>query len=105
MNMVNSKATPKPSTSNNDTHRTRAMLPSQPPPEQPISLLPINLEPLLTTKQVAAILKIKVGTLKKWRQRSKHLDFIRFPNGSIRYRLTTIRTFLETYTFETLTDW
>ena len=57
MNMLtNSTATLKPSTSNNGTHRTGVMHQSQPPPEEPVSLLAITFDRLLTTRQVAAIL-------------------------------------------------
>jgi hypothetical protein len=101
MNMVtNSTATPKPSTFSNGTHRTGVMHQSEPPPEQPVSLPPITFDPLLTTKQVAVILNVSVETLKKWRQRRKNLIFLRLPSGAIRYRLSTVTTFLQACAFQ-----
>ena len=64
------------------------------PPEQPIALPPLPAERLLTTRQVAAILNVKVGTLKKWRQRGLGPPFLKLDSGVVRYRLDAIQKYL-----------
>jgi hypothetical protein len=66
------------------------------PPEPPITKQPTVVDRLVTTRQAAAILGILPDTLKKWRQRPGNgPEFIRYPGGAIRYRLSTIMKFLE----------
>jgi hypothetical protein len=56
---------------------------------------------MLTTEQAAAILRVSPDTTKKWRQRpGKGPEFVRFPGGAIRYRLSTIMKFLENCTVQ-----
>jgi hypothetical protein len=50
---------------------------------------------MLTTGQAAAIIDVEPDTLKKWRQRDgKGPIFIRYPTGTIRYRLSSLLKFL-----------
>ena len=63
-------------------------------PEQPIALSPIPFERLLTTSQVAAILNVKIGTVKKWRARGKGPAFLKLDSGAIRYRLEAVQKYL-----------
>ena len=74
------------------------------PPEQPINLPPIPVDRLLTTRQVAKILGVSIETLKKWRQRHKHLDFVRFPDGCVRYKLSVVTKFIDEWTFKIRRD-
>jgi hypothetical protein len=64
------------------------------PPEQPVALPPIPSERLLTTRQVAAILNMKIDTLKKWRARGKGPAFLNLDSGAIRYRLEAVQKYL-----------
>ena len=69
------------------------------PTEIPTSSGQVPLDLLLTTSQVAAILRVSVETVKKWRQRDgQGPEYIQFPGGSIRYRLSTIMQFLQDFT-------
>jgi len=69
--------------------------PPPPPLESSIAAGQMPVNPLLTTRQAAAILSVSLDTLKKWRQRpGKGPEFIRYPSGAIRYRLSTILKFL-----------
>jgi hypothetical protein len=100
MNSLSQKTmTPKPSIFRDRFRRSAVASPAA-PPEEPVSLPPITSDPLLTAKQVAVILNVSVETLKKWRKRRKNLIFLRFPGGAIRYRLSTVTTFLEACAFE-----
>jgi hypothetical protein len=79
--------------------RKRANGQRVPPPETPIAVGQIPGDPLLTTRQAAAILSDSPETLKKWRQRpGKGPEFIKYPSGAIRYRLSTIMQFLASCT-------
>jgi hypothetical protein len=69
--------------------------PPPPPPETPIANRQMPEDTLLTTSQAAAILRVSTETLKKWRQRpGRGPEFIRYPGGSVRYRLSAILKFL-----------
>ena len=71
------------------------------PTETPIAVGRIKLDPILTTRQAAAILRVLPDTMKKWRQRpGKGPEFVRYPGGAIRYRLSTIMKFLEDCTVQ-----
>ena len=66
-----------------------------PPPEIPIAVGRIKLDPIITTKQAAAILRVSPDTMKKRRQRpGKVPEFIRYKGGAIRYRLSAVLKFL-----------
>jgi hypothetical protein len=71
------------------------------PRETPITLRPIVVDRLVTTRQAAAMLGFSTETLKKWRPRpGKGPNFIRYPGGSIRYHLRTIMKFIEDHVVE-----
>ena|GEM_PF-768930 len=71
------------------------------PTETPIAVGRIKLDPMLTTEQAAAILRVPPDTMKKWRQRpGKGPEFVRYPGGAIRYRLSRIMKFLEDCTVQ-----
>jgi hypothetical protein len=65
------------------------------PPEETLHLAEIPTDRMLTTKQAATILGMAAETLKKWRQRGTGPKYLRFPDGTIRYRLSVIMKFLE----------
>ena len=71
------------------------------PTENPISSGQVQLDPILTTRQVAAILGVSSETVKKWRQRAgRGPEYIQYPGGLIGYRLSTIMHFLQDFTVE-----
>ena len=72
-----------------------------PPPETLIAVPPMSVGPLVTTRQAAAILLMSRGTLEKWRRTGKGPQFIRHPNGSIRYLLRSVLKFLKDRTVQT----
>src|SRR6516162_780961 len=70
--------------------------PAAAPAEDPLQLRQIPMDRMLTTKQTAMILGVSVETLKKWRQKGTEPQFLRYPDGAVRYRLSVIMRFLET---------
>jgi hypothetical protein len=98
-------------------HQSALKLSSQPPPKPllvrdsenvPVAASeittangPVNLDPMLTTRQAAAFIGVEAETLKKWRQRDgKGPVFIRLPTGTIRYRLSSLLKFIADSTVE-----
>jgi hypothetical protein len=70
-------------------------------PEAPVNIAEIPVDRMITTRQAAEILGLSEETLKKWRQRGGNgLSFLRYPDGAVRYRLSTITKFLDRYTVE-----
>ena len=62
-----------------------------PPPETPIAVGQFPEDPILTTRQAAALFRVSIDVLKKWRHRpGKGPNFIRYPSGAIHYRLSAI---------------
>ena len=95
----------KPRNSDFDRARLKAGVQQQvAPPEQPIDLPAIPVDRLLTTRQVAKVLGVSIETLKKWRQRHKYLEFVRFPDGCVRYKLSAVQKFIDDWTFEIRRD-
>jgi hypothetical protein len=75
---------------------TKKGIPHQPPPEKLYPLPVVPVERMLTTAQVAIIMAVSIDTLKKWRQRSANGPrFIRYGDGSIRYRLSTVLRYID----------
>jgi predicted site-specific integrase-resolvase len=67
----------------------------------PIAIPPIVVDRMLTALQAATILGVAVETLKKWRQRSgKGPKYVKYPDGAIRYRLSTVMKFIEDHIVE-----
>jgi predicted DNA-binding transcriptional regulator AlpA len=52
-------------------------------------------EQLLTPKEVAAILRVPLGTLAQWRHRGSGPKSIKYESGGIRYRASVIRTWFD----------
>lgn len=46
---------------------------------------------LLTSKEVSEILRVPLGTLAQWRHRGRGPKSVKYENGNIRYRESTIR--------------
>jgi excisionase family DNA binding protein len=69
--------------------------------EEPLQLAEIPMDRMLTTKQAAVILNVSVDKLKKWRQRGKVPQFVRYPGGAIRYPLSAFMQFLKDCTVAT----
>lgn len=70
------------------------------PEESPLAIPPIAIDRMLTTAQASAVLGKDVETLKKWRQRRIGPKYVKYPDGTIRYRLSTIMKFLDDHTVE-----
>lgn len=68
------------------------------PPIANIAIAPIPTDRVLDTRGAANILGETHDVLKKWRQRNQGPDYVRFPDGHIRYRLSTLLQFLEDHT-------
>ncbi len=68
------------------------------PPVTKIAIAPIPTDRMLNTRRAAKILGETHEVLKKWRQRDQGPEYARFPNGDIRYRLSTLLQFLEDHT-------
>jgi hypothetical protein len=68
------------------------------PPAPQIDIAPIPTDRMLNTWDAAKILGETHEVLKKWRQRDQGPEYIRFPNGDIRYRLSTLLKFIEDHT-------
>lgn len=49
---------------------------------------------LLTPKEVAGVLRVPVGTLGQWRHRGTGPRAIRYETGAVRYRRSTVTTWL-----------
>lgn len=55
------------------------------------------MEDLLTSKEVAKMLKLSPVTLSNWRRfKPRRLPFVRLDNGRVRYEAATVRMFLAT---------
>ena len=66
-------------------------------PLTPVALAPID--PMLTEFQVADILGETIGALEIWRKLPRQgPEFVRYPSGEIRYRLSAVLKFLEEHT-------
>lgn len=65
--------------------------------ENPVATV-TTLEPLLTTEELAAYLKVPVKTLYEWRLKNKGPAAIRV-GRSLRYSETAVREFLDEQTF------
>ena len=74
-----------------------AVVPRKAPPETLIVVapLPAAADRMITTRQAAVILAISVDTLKKWRVRLKGPNFVRYHDGAIRYKLSTVMRYIE----------
>jgi hypothetical protein len=51
---------------------------------------------LLTTKEVSAILRVPLGTLRQWRHRKCGPTAIKYESGGIRYRRSAVLSWLTT---------
>jgi hypothetical protein len=63
----------------------------------------VHLDDLLTSKQAAALLRIKPNTLENWRHKGKGPPFIKFddtPQSPIRYRRSVVMEFAARRTFK-----
>jgi Helix-turn-helix domain len=92
--LTQTRTAPKPAATTGGFRRP-GLPPVSAPPEEPLTLAPIPDDRLLTARQVSTILNVSIETLKKWRKGRKYLIFVRFPNGSIRYKRSTIVQFLK----------
>ena len=68
------------------------------PPVTQIAIVPIPTDRMLNTRRAAKILGETYEVLKKWRQRDQGPEYVRFPNGHIRYRLSILKKFIEDHT-------
>jgi len=64
-------------------------------PVVPIEKTPIPVDDMLDTWGAAEFLGITHARLKKWRQRGQGPQFVRYPDGCIRYPLSALKKFLE----------
>ena len=67
-------------------------------PVVPIERTPIPVDAMLDTWDAAEVLGISHARLKKWRARGQGPQFVRYPDGCIRYRLSDLMKFLEVNT-------
>lgn len=74
--------------------------PIQPPGPNSTLVPPLPGDRLLSERQAAVILGVSYETLKKWRHRKRSPRFVRFPDGTIRYRLSTLLKFIDDHTVE-----
>ena len=65
-------------------------------PPQPVTGTPLApIDPILTKFQVSDLLDESFEVLEKWRKRpGTGPDFVRYPNGEIRYRLSAVMKFI-----------
>lgn len=70
------------------------------PPEKPIAIAELPVDRGITTRQAAAILGCKEDTMKKWRLRGQGPKFMKYLDGSVRYRLSTILKFMDDCTVQ-----
>jgi hypothetical protein len=57
------------------------------------------MDPLLTKFQVSDLLDESFEVLEKWRKRpGRGPEFIRYPTGEVRYRLSAVMKFIEEHT-------
>ena len=57
------------------------------------------IDPMLTKFQVSDLLDESFEVLEKWRKRpGTGPEFVRYPNGEIRYRLSAVMKFIEEHT-------
>lgn len=68
------------------------------PPVIQIAIAPIPTDRMLDTRGAAKTLGETHEALKKWRQRHQGPEFVRYPNGDIRYRLSVLMKFIEDHT-------
>ena len=68
------------------------------PPAPQIAIAPYPTERMLNTRAAAQILGLSYEALKKWRQRAQGPEFVRYPNGDIRYRQGVVLKFREDHT-------
>lgn len=59
--------------------------------------VPLPLEPLLTTTEVAAVLEIAPGTLENWRVQGKGPPYLKL-YGHVRYSPTAVQAWVEAQT-------
>lgn len=64
----------------------------------PMETTPIPVDPMLTTWQATEVLGVSDDRMKKWRHRGQGPQFVRYPDGAIRYRLSALMKFLEDHT-------
>lgn len=82
--------------SNSSQARNQANRRQVPPPEIPVAVTQIPMDPFLTARKAAAVLRVSTETLMKWRQPpGKGPEFVKFPGGAVRYRLSAIMKFLQ----------
>jgi hypothetical protein len=72
--------------------RTPAVIPFE------IETTPIPVDPMLTTWQATEVLGVSHDRMKKWRHRGQGPQFVRYPDGAVRYRLSALMKFLEDHT-------
>jgi hypothetical protein len=67
---------------------------------QPVTpVAPAPIDPRLTVFQVANILDETIGVLEIWRKHpGRGPEFIRYPTGEVRYRLSAVMKFIEEHT-------
>ena len=82
----NSDPTPLPPKITQIPDRLRSLEPADPP------LIPIQ-DPVFITRDAATILGLKSDRLEKWRQRGLGPDYLRYPNGYVRYELSALNNF------------
>ena len=58
-------------------------------------MAPFPTDRLIATPSAAYILGVTDEVMKKWRQRRQGPEFVRFPNGDIRYRISAVMKFVE----------
>jgi hypothetical protein len=61
----------------------------------PIETTPIPIDPMFDTWQAAEVLGVSHDRVKKWRYYGQGPQFVRYPDGGIRYRLSAIKKFLD----------
>ena len=75
---------------------TKKPIPFRAPAEKLYPLPVVPVERMLRTRQVAVLMAVSIDTVKKWRQRpGKGPRFIKYGDGSIRYRLTTVMRYID----------
>ncbi len=68
-----------------------------PEPETAVPLA--SIDSILTKFQVSDLLDESFEVLEKWRKRAgTGPEFVRYPNGEIRYRLSAVMKFIEEHT-------
>jgi hypothetical protein len=70
----------------------------------PIETTPIPIDPVLDTWRVAEVLGVSHARVKKWRHYGQGPQFVRYPDGGIRYRLSAVKKFLDDHAVDPPVD-